>query len=531
MAARSTPAARPGRVRPETTDGWGPWSIPVYLLVALAVAAGLVLRFWTRSPLWLDEALSVNIARLPIGQIPEALRHDGHPPLYYMLLHGWMALFGQGNFAVRTLSGLWSVAAFPLLWIAARRLGGRQVALYAVTLLAVSPFAVRYGTETRMYAMVMVFSLVGWLLVDDALRRPTLARLAGIAVVVGMLLWSHYWSMWLLASGAAALAFRAWRARRRDDREAFRASVSVLGAFFAGGVMFLPWIPVLLYQGAHTGTPWARPVRPTEMVSYTLADLGGGPQSEAVILGWAIAALAAVGLAGRAVDRYRIEIDVRTRRRGRPFAILVAGTVAIACAVGYATGATYATRYASVFIVFVFLLAALGMGEVRSRPIAAGLMAGLVLFGAVGSARNVTYQRSDAVQSANAVRFFGKATDLVVYCPDQLGPSTSRLVDSALDQVTYPDFAPPQRVNWVDYKERLGKASPQGFALQVLERARDRRIFYVFNTGYNTHRGSCREIYDALANARAPDVLTQPTGSFEPSIVALFSPVATTAPG
>ena len=58
--------------------------------VVLVVAAGLLLRFWTRSGLWLDEALTVDIARLPLHEIPNALKHDGAPPLYYYLLHFWI---------------------------------------------------------------------------------------------------------------------------------------------------------------------------------------------------------------------------------------------------------------------------------------------------------------------------------------------------------------------------------------------------------------------------------------------------------
>src|SRR4051812_23912588 len=73
-----------GSRRPDTTDGWGPWRIPFALLVGGALVCGLVLRFVARSPLWLDEALSVNTPRLPISQTPGALRHDGHPPLYYV---------------------------------------------------------------------------------------------------------------------------------------------------------------------------------------------------------------------------------------------------------------------------------------------------------------------------------------------------------------------------------------------------------------------------------------------------------------
>ena len=57
----------------------------------LVVASGVGLRFWAPTPLWLDETLSVNIARLPLTQIPRALAHDGAPPLYYVLLHVWMA--------------------------------------------------------------------------------------------------------------------------------------------------------------------------------------------------------------------------------------------------------------------------------------------------------------------------------------------------------------------------------------------------------------------------------------------------------
>ena len=185
---------------PEVSDGWGPYRPWVRVGVVGLLVVGVVLRFVTRSPLWLDEALSVNIARLPLGDIPEALRHDGHPPLYYFLLHVWMDVFGEGDVAVRALSGLWGLALIPLTWFAGRRLGGERVAWIATLLVAVSPFAIRYSTETRMYSMVMVLVLAACLIGQDALRDPKPWRLAVIAVLVGALLLSHYWSMYLLAS-------------------------------------------------------------------------------------------------------------------------------------------------------------------------------------------------------------------------------------------------------------------------------------------------------------------------------------------
>ena len=56
----------------------------------------------------------------------------------------------------------------------------------------------------------------------------------------------------------------------------------------------------------------------------------------------------------------------------------IAGTLGVACMVGYATGATYATRYASVFFAFFLLLAALGIDQLRSRPVV--LIDGQTLF-------------------------------------------------------------------------------------------------------------------------------------------------------
>ena len=72
-------------------------------VTAIVVLVGVWLRFATTSLLWLDEALSVNIAKLPIGQIPGALQRDGAPPLYYVLLHWWMQVFGESDLAVRSV--------------------------------------------------------------------------------------------------------------------------------------------------------------------------------------------------------------------------------------------------------------------------------------------------------------------------------------------------------------------------------------------------------------------------------------------
>ena len=142
----------------------GRWRRAAVPLVGLLVVAGIVLRLWSHSPLWLDEVQSVQLAKVPLSDLPAALKTDGAPPLYYVLLHAWISVFGDGVWTVRALSMLASVLALPLTWLVARRLGaGREVAAIAVVLCAVNPWSVRYAGEARMYSLVALEVLLGTL--------------------------------------------------------------------------------------------------------------------------------------------------------------------------------------------------------------------------------------------------------------------------------------------------------------------------------------------------------------------------------
>jgi hypothetical protein len=497
---------------------------PVVALSVVAIAAGLVLRFVTRSALWLDEALSVNIAKLPIGQIPAALRHDGHPPLYYVLLHAWMSVFGSGDVAVRALSGLFAVATLPLAWVIGRRRGGPRLGWLFTAVMALSPFALRYATETRMYSMLMVGTLLLYLLVDDVMRlkRGGWARWVGLALVSGLMLVTHYWSIWLLGSVELVLAWRWWRhpdARSRSGR----AFVAVA----AGGVLFVPWLPSFLYQAAHTGTPWAGRVRPTNLVGATIQDFGGGAFRDAVFVGTVMVALGLLGLFGRGRDGLHIDLDLRTRRFVRYEAVVAAATLAIGGTVGLVTASTYATRYAAVVYPLFALLVAAGLACFRSPRVLTGVLATFLALCLLGAYWNVTYQRTQARVDARAINSVAQPGDLVVFCPDQLGPAYSRELRSDLDEVVYPTLGSPLRVDWVDYAARNAAANPAKIAQQILARAGSRAIFLVWQGAYRTFDDQCETLFGVLAAARPGARTLVASGGdqyFEPAAVVRFPP-------
>ncbi len=466
------------------------------VVVGLAVVAGLVLRFWTRSHLWLDEALSVDIARLPLTDIGSALRQDGHPPLYYYLLHEWMRVFGQGDTAVRALSGLFGLATLPLGWFAGRRAGGPRTAWAFVVLLSLSPFAIRYSTEARMYSLVMLLVLAGYLLVRNALERPTAARLVGIALIAGALLLSHYWAMWLLAATVLVLAWRAWRSTAARE-----PTVRVLIAVLAGGAFVLPWLPSMLYQSAHTGTPWAAAVRPTTMVMWTVQDFGGGYTGEGVLLGWGLVVLFALGLLATRIDDHRLVLDVRTVPQVRREATVVGLTLAIAAVAGYVTQTTFATRYAAVLFPLFLVVAAVGLTRLDMPIVRPVVVTALLVLALVGGLNNVVTDRTQAGDIAAAIRSGLQPGDLVVMCPDQLGPSMHRLLPPSVDQVTYPAFGSPDRVDWRDYEARNAKADPKAFAAGVVDRASAsgaHSVWLVASGSYKTLKGQCEALTNEL---------------------------------
>jgi hypothetical protein len=423
------------------------------------------------------------------------LKRDGAPPLFYVLLHFWMGVFGRSDVAVRALPGVFGVVTLPLAWLAGKRLAGRTGAWAAMLLVTTSPFAVRYDTETRMYSLVALLTVCGFLALDRALRSPRPGNLVAVGAVAGLLLYTHYWSVYLLATVVVWLAFQAWRGRTEWRRNARAALVAVL----VGCLTFLPWLPTFLYQSKHTGTPWATPASFAAMVS-AIASFAGGSTSQGRGLALLFFALIGLGLFGLATDRLHIDIDIRTRPLGRPLGIIIAGTLAGAILGGLVTNSAFDARYASVVFIPLILLVALGLTVFRDRHVRAGVLALAVLLGLGGSIPNVTTNRTQAGEVARAIATSGRPGDVVAYCPDQLGPAVNRLLPAGrYQQITFPRGTGPEYVNWVDYAAAVRAASPVTFAQQAETLASGgHQIFLVWSGGYQAYGTKCEAIVQTL---------------------------------
>lgn len=462
--------------------------------IVAAVLAGIVLRFISRGPLWLDEAQSVAIAREPLSHLGQALRHDGAPPLYYVLLHGWMLLVGSSTFAVRSLSAIPAVLALPVALRLGRRIGGDAVGIASLVLLAVSPFAVRYAVETRMYSLLLLLGLLGAHAVLSVHRHHSKRAVVSVAVVAAALLYTHYYAVFLLVVVAAG---ELWRALRGRDR----AGYAVVAAIAVAGISFLPWLPTFLYQSRHTGAPWAPPPNANAILATINSWMGGGaPPAQA-------AGLIAIGcvvlaLIGRRAGRGRVLLQTSVAALPARLLGLVLGTLVLAIVVDAVDGQAYASRYLAAGAGLFLVVVGCGIAVLPSRRARRIMLAVLVVAELSVCVQNAWEPRTQAGQVAAVLNAQARPGDVIVYCPDQLGPPTSRLLHVPEAQLVYPSLGSPRIVDWVDYRDRIKAAEPKAFARMINALAGRHRVWLVWSLQVKPLTQACSGIIDNLVAMR-----------------------------
>jgi hypothetical protein len=349
-ATRADPRAPAPGAGEGTGRPW--WRAPALLKalgVLLIVAVSIQLRTHALSAkFWIDEGLSVGIAHHPFFDIPSVLRQDGSPPLYYMALHVWMSLVGgDGESRTHALSVVFAVATVPVGWWGGRRLFGPRAGWATAALCATCPFLTYYAQETRMYALVALLGLASSATFAMAYAVRRRRALPAFSVLTALTVYTHNWGLFLaLGMGVAFVVL--WATTPAPERSAFlRDGLIGFGALV---VLYLPWVPTLLFQAAHTGAPWAEQP-PLSALVVGLQNLVGGVETALL--------LSVLGIAGLTTLRRGAEGEPRTRAVVA-LAVALGVSVALAWLVSQASPA-FATRYFSVFIGPALLLAGAGL--------------------------------------------------------------------------------------------------------------------------------------------------------------------------
>jgi mannosyltransferase len=432
-------------------------SIPPALLAAigLLMAGSLVLRMsGLESGYWIDEGIAVGIASHDFSDIPSTLVMDGSPPLYYLLLHAWMGIVGEGEAATRALSLIFAVVAVPVAYWAGNTIFDRRTGVLAAVGVGACPFLNYYAQETRMYSLVVVLSLLASASFVLAFLHGRRGHLIALGAWMTLLFYTHAWGIYLAIAMACA-----WLVLWRRGRVAGRDGLLVAGAVL---LLYAPWIPTLITQAQQTAAPWSD--RPTAMyllwIPFTIFGEDHRWLATPLLMLAVLAALRRVRDHDGAI---------------RVLAGLALGA-ALAAWIGSQIEPAWANRYFSVFLgpLMLALAAILARGRLLTAAALAGVVAIWLFNAPIAERSNV---RTVAAEVTPVIR----PGDVVASTQPEQVPVLSRYLPSGVLYVTPLGMVFDERVtDWRNGLDRMRAGKPGRDLLPLLERlGPGRRILLV----------------------------------------------------
>lgn len=193
------------------------------------------------SDLWSDETYTKSMLEGSLADFYTKFRNDLHPPLYYLALRWFTALFGLSPLSLRVFSVLGVLSTLMLGYFAGQRVFGKRGALYFCLMVISIPMLAVYSHQARMYTWA-AFSITGvFIYAYLFIKTGKYYDLAFLFVFTMMAMYMHYYSM-----GAALVAnvfVLLYLVLNKNQKW-----VPHLFSFLLEIVLFLPWVFMFLVQ-------------------------------------------------------------------------------------------------------------------------------------------------------------------------------------------------------------------------------------------------------------------------------------------
>ncbi len=465
-----------------------------YVVIVMACCFGAVIHVYIRSPLWLDEALTISIAREPVSLIPHYLKHDGAPPLFYVMLHFWLYFVSDTQASARYFVSLIGLANIPVVYFVGKKIEdslsikkNRSLSWTLIVLILTSPFDVYYSTDVRMYGLLILLTGFGIIALLKVQEKPTVLNVGALSLVTGLLLYSHYWALYLIFVVGLGLAIGFIISNKKRE-----IAYSIVGIVI-GCLTFIPWLPIFMFQTKHTGTPWAKTTGFAAVI-HTVTQFAGGPTTSGRLVALIYFFIIILSIFGMTYSQTEILLNLKTVKGVRAYFLVFLASLILALVGGIISKSTYSDRYTSIVFLPLLVVVAYGFRIIGSNRIRVGAITAVAVCGAVASWPNAVNSRSESQLVASYINSKSSSGSLVIYCPDQLGPAVSELVTANVRQYSFPNFGDPHFVDWVDYAARNRSANVDQFVNKIIAMANSKPVFFVWEEGYLTFGTACETI-------------------------------------
>lgn len=217
------------------------------VLLLLAAAVLIDLHSIGQKSVWLDEGVSIELARLSWYNFLRILwRHEGNMVLYYAMLRAWL-LLGSSEAWIRTLSVIPAVATVAAIYVLGRRMFNTRAGVIAAFLFTVHAYQVRYAQEARSYSLYPLLCVLSSIYFLKFLQEASRQNRIGHVLTSALSVYAHFFAGLLMVAQWLSLRFLEkpdLRIALKKNWKQFAIAISPLVLYAATtGTGVLKWIP------------------------------------------------------------------------------------------------------------------------------------------------------------------------------------------------------------------------------------------------------------------------------------------------
>jgi mannosyltransferase len=361
----------------------------------LIIVLGAILRIHKlgAESIWLDEGYSVVISKLSFMKVATFV--DDFPPLYYVVLHGWMRLFGDSEFSIRFPSLIFGVLSIGLIYQVGLLLFDERKGLIAALLLALSTFHIHYSQDARPYSLTVFLALLSIYAFIKCLQQWDLYNSIGYVAASALLLYSHVIGLFLIA--AQNLYIISLYLFFKEDKTIPLERWLILQASI--GLIFCPWLPTFMRRAfSHDRAAWLQTPNLKDIDNTLRAYAGSNLLKLCVPLALAsIVTMKAINSTGgwrsllRSFEPYKPGIIIGDIKQNWLLLLCASMPIVMPYLLSFIITPLYSSKYTIIGSISFYLLIASGIGNLRTAAMRVLVIA---VFMVVSSINTVDYYHS-----------------------------------------------------------------------------------------------------------------------------------------
>jgi len=166
---------------------------------------------------------------------------DVHAPVWFSSFWIWQQFIGSTEFMGRVYSVFATLITLALVYQIGRTwFKSARVGIFAIVVLGANAYFFTYGLEIRPYAVNMLVATLSMWCFYRWLKRRTLFTAVLYGLTVALMLYQHYFIVFLVIVQALYLLLFA-----RPTRQML---VQIIGAWLLAFLLWSPWFPVAIHQ-------------------------------------------------------------------------------------------------------------------------------------------------------------------------------------------------------------------------------------------------------------------------------------------